>query len=245
VTMRKRALLLLLLPFAAAANEMEAISLLYYERPPLITLQQDGHVKGLLAEPVAKIFARARLPVKWVRVPPNRAIQSIKTGHGDECTFGWHKSAEREAFASFSLPYYLDHTPVALVRTDFVVAEGSGFFELVNRPGTRLGVRENVYYGDYLQGLIESMPKENLVLLNVDNSAIARMIHARRADLTILVDDEVEPVIAEAGLSPADFQVVRLNDVAHPEYRYVVCNLRTAAKVMGRINAAIKELRLP
>jgi polar amino acid transport system substrate-binding protein len=234
-----------LLPALASAAEEQVISLLYYERPPLIYLDREGGIRGLLADPAAKVFAQARLPVRWVRAPPNRALQVIKADQGEECAFGWYKSPERESFAVFSLPYLLDRRPVGLVRGDFAVAEGTGLADLLARADLRLTVRQNVVYGDYVQGLIDRMPPQNLAALNIDSWAIARMIHARYTDLTIVAEEEVDQVIAKSALPPAAFRVVPLNDIPHPEYRYIVCNHRTAARVMERIDKAINELGLP
>ena len=240
-----RVLLLSLWCMAAGAEENDVINLHYDNRPPLIMVDEQGHASGILAEPVVRIFAQARLRIKWQRTPNKRARTALKMSTGNDCSFGWYKTAERETFAVFSLPYYLDKPPAGLVRADFVGAEWSNAAQLLGRPNISLTLRDGVAYGEYIDRLIDRMPQSQVTRLNTDSVPIAKMIHTGHTDLTILPLEEVSQVISSAGLRSQDFRILFFVDLPHQDYRYVVCSRATDPQVVLRINKAIKEIGLP
>jgi len=229
----------------AEAQEQQAISLHYFDRPPLIVVDAKGHVGGLLAEPIEKVVELSQVPVQWVKTPFSKSSQIIKANSGQDCTFGWYKTAERESFARFSLPYFLDKPPAGLVRADFAQQGWSNAGELLSRPDIKLTLRENIAYGDYIDRLIAKLPAGQVRILNTDSSAIAKMIHGRQTDLTIVPMEEVGQVIAGAGLTPADFRVLFFADVPKQDFRYIACSKQVPLQVMQRFDKAIKELKLP
>jgi len=238
----------LLLPLSLSpvlAQEADPIAMYYDYRPPLITVDDSPQPGGILVEPLIKILARARIRVKWVRNPSKRGPAVMKSSTGNDCTFGWYKTAEREGFAVFSLPYYLDKPPAGLARADFNSVGWANAAELLKRRDLRVTLRLGVAYGDYLDELLDKMPAEQLTRVDTDSVPIARMIHFGHTDLTILPIEEVSQVIGAAGLKPSDFRILFFSDLPHQDYRYVVCSKATDPKVMAKINQAIKELGLP
>ena len=238
-----RYLLPLLAFLTVPAGAEEVIPVYYVDRPPLITTSADGKIGGPIGERAAQVFAAAKLKVEWFNEPGSRIISVLTMNHGAECSFGWYKNAEREAKVTYSLPFFLDPPAAGLLRADFPLKGEPTLAELLARDDVRLAVRQYVVYGDYIDGLIAKAP--HLARVGVENVALVKMIHAGRADLAIMPQLEIAPVIAAAGLPPEDFRVVNFRDLPHPEYRYIVCAKQVDPAVMQRINQAIRDLSLP
>lgn len=229
----------------AAAESADLVSVHYDNRPPLVVTMPDGGVGGIVGEPAARIFATAGLSVRWVRTPPRRSYSVLANSNGNDCSFGWFKTSEREKFSKYSLPYYLDLPPSGIVRADFPVADGQTVRDLLARPQLVLTLRYGIAYGDYLEELIARMARPRAGRLDVDSVAIAKMIQSRHSDLTILPSEEVQTVIANTGLPPSSFRILNFPDLPARDYRYIVCSFNTASEVMDRINQAIRKLDLP
>ena len=242
--MRLTALLLALFAIRASADAL-VIPVYYVDRPPLIVTTEDGRLGGPLGERVTEVFAAAHLQVRWINEPGSRIIQVLTMNHGKECSFGWYKNAEREAKVLYSLPFFLDPPAAGLVRANYPLPAEPTLAEMLARPDLRLALRQYVVYGDFIDRLIGTVDPLRISRLNVDNSAIAKMIHAGHADLTIMPNVEIGPVIAAAGFSPEDFSIVKFNDLPYPEYRYIVCAKQVDIGVMQKINKAIRDLSLP
>jgi polar amino acid transport system substrate-binding protein len=244
-SMLRGVLLLPLFLVPAMAQDADTITLYYDYRPPLISVEETGRIGGILAEPVTRIFAKAQLPVRWVRAPAKRTRALFKASTGNDCSFGWYKTAERETYAVYSLPFYLDKPPAGLVRADYSAKEWANLADLLAHTSVNLALRDGVAYGDYIDGLIAKMPAGRVTKLDTDSVPIARMIYSGRSDLTILPIEEVSQVISAAGLKPSDFRILFFADLPHQDYRHVVCSKATDPKLVARINQAIKDLGLP
>jgi uncharacterized protein (TIGR02285 family) len=227
------------------AAQPDQITLYYPDRPPFISTDADGKVTGLIAEPTERIFRRAQLNVHWVRVPQQRVLPALKANQALDCSPGWYRTPEREAMFRYSLPIYLDRPFAALVRADLSGPDEISAVELLARPGLRVVLRQNMAHGDYVDGLIGKMPPSQVQSLSVDSVPLVKMIYAGHVDLTVVTDEEAERIIADAGLKPADFRLLRFTDVAKAEARHIICNQQVPEAMMARLNKAIKALGLP
>jgi uncharacterized protein (TIGR02285 family) len=242
MTLRPLALLLALLAPPAIAEDL---TVYYPDRPPFLTTGTDGGIGGLVGDQAKRVFAAAGLSVRWMRVPPQRVLPVLKSSQSADCSPGWYWTAERQSSLRFSQPIYVDRPFVALVRADFAGPSAISAKDLLNRPDLRLTLRLNMAHGVYIDSLIARMPAHQVRSLAVDNVSIVKMIKAGHTDLTFLTGEEVDGIIADAGLKPGDFKQLRLNDQPRPEPRYIVCSRTVTPATMLRIDRAIKELGLP
>jgi polar amino acid transport system substrate-binding protein len=236
--------ILAVLAIRASADAL-VIPVYYVDRPPLITTSEDGKIGGSLGERAAQVFAAANLQVRWINEPGSRIVQVLTMNHGPECSFGWYKTRERAAKVVYSLPFFLDPPAAGLIRADYPAPADPSLGEMLTRPDLRLALRQYVVYGERIDLMLGRVDEARVSRLNVDNAAIAKMIHAGRADLTIMPLVEIGPVIAAAGLAQEDFRIVNFRDLSQREYRYIVCAKQVAPGVMQKINKAIRDLSLP
>jgi polar amino acid transport system substrate-binding protein len=237
------ALVFLLMSAVASAQE-PVISVHIYDRPPLLTVNQDGSASGLVGGPASRVFAKAGLGVRWVRTPVFRVVPLLRANQGRDCAIGFYKTAERELYLGYSAPIYRDRPPAVLVRADYPASQGIALRDLLARPDLRLSVRQMTVYGETIDGLIRAMPANRTQRQSQDLPAIVKMIHAGRSDAVILADEESSQVIRDAGLAAADFKILHIPEI-HQESRYIICSRQVPAQEMDRINQAIRELFQP
>jgi polar amino acid transport system substrate-binding protein len=228
-----------------AANADEGVTLHYYERPPFTVVDAQGHVGGSVGDRAERIFARAGIAVRWVKTPVHRTLPLLRANRGKDCSAGWYRTGEREQYLRYSLPFFRDQPPAALIRRDYPVPDHIALRDFLTRPDLRLAVRIDTAYGATIDGLIAAMPKENVAMLSGEYSAMVKMVHAGRSDALILAVEEIEPLVRAAELPMADFRVLRFPDVPLLETRHIVCSRQVAPVAMMRLDKAIRELGYP
>ena len=229
----------------AQADTLAPVTMHYYERKPLHYLNENGQVAGILVTPIEQSFSKAGIPIVWQQTPINRIVATLKANDGQDCAAGFYKSPEREIFARFSLPIYHDKPLVALSRADFA-APGAGngtitAHDLLNRPRTRLVLKQGFYYGRYLEPLIDKMQPAQVLRVSDEIASMVRMVEAGAADVVILTEEEVEVYAAPAAAGEG-VRILRLSDVPAQEYRYIACSKKVPQQVIDKLNAAIAML---
>ena len=73
----------------------ETILLPWTERRPFQYVDSDGKLKGILFDLGEKIFTKAGVPMKWVEIPANRILSTLKANEQPICLVGWFKTPER------------------------------------------------------------------------------------------------------------------------------------------------------
>ena len=232
----------LLSPVGLCAQTEAPVTLHYSERPPYQYTAADGRPAGLLIRLTAKVFDKAAIAVQWRSQPYNRSLMIIQANTGDDCSVGWFRTAEREAFAQFTLPIYRDRPQVALVRADFPVVAGLSAAELLADPAARLLLKQSFVYGPYLDALIAKRPADSIQRVSVEVPTMLMMVRARRADVLILSVEEVEFYALQPDFPMQDFQVISFDDVPQGELRYLMCSQQVSPRLIKRINQAIGSL---
>lgn len=222
------------------AQPYAPVTLHYSERPPYQYTGADGRAAGLLIGLTAKVFVKAGIPVQWKSQPFNRSLMVIQANTGNDCSIGWFKTPEREAFAQFTLPIYRDRPQVGLARADFPTEAGITAKELLAEPETRLLLKQSFVYGQYLDDLIGKMPVASVQRVSVEVPNLLLMLQARRADVLILSIEEVEFYAMQSEIPMQDFRVVSFADVPQGELRYLMCSKQISPAVMKRLNKAIR-----
>ena len=105
----------------SAANA-QPIIVYYVQRLPFMGRDADGNLTGLLIQPVAKAFAKAGVPLAWRESSTSRQLAIIESNTGRACSLGRYMTADRAAFARFSVPFYQDAPWVGLANVNFKVS---------------------------------------------------------------------------------------------------------------------------
>jgi polar amino acid transport system substrate-binding protein len=187
------------LGYLGEAGRPGGIAMLYTDRWPYIGTNKDGSVGGLLAGPSTRIFETAEIPIHWVSVPQQRILPSLANLGAHSCSPGWYWNAERAAKFRYSKPFYVDRPQMALVRAQPGIEPKMRAAELLAKPDVRVVLRANMSHGDYIDRLVAGLPPGRVQFLPTDVSSIARMVKAGHADLTFVVGDEVEKLMADLG----------------------------------------------
>lgn len=232
----------LLSPAVLYAQPDAPVTLHYSERPPYQYTAADGRPAGLLIRLTARVFDKAAIAVQWRSQPYNRSLMIIQANSGNDCSIGWFRTAEREAFAQFTLPIYRDRPQVALVRADYPVVAGLSAADLLTDPAARLLLKQSFVYGAYLDALIAQRPAASIQRVSVEVPTMLMMLRARRADVLILSIEEVEFYALQPEFAMQDFQVLSFADVPQGELRYLMCSQQISPAVMQRVNRAIRKV---
>ncbi len=237
---RSSVLLLGLALGGAAAAQPAALTVYYNERPPYAVSGAGDQVEGLTATPAARALAAAGVPFRWVKLPSNRQILSIKDNRAPECALGWFRNPEREQFARFSKPLYQDRPTVALSHQG-LEPPGRRLAELLSQPGVTVLVKERFSYGPYVDGLLAQL-RPTVTATTVENAQMVQMVARRRADLMFAAEEEASVLIEQAGPEDArQLKVLHFADMPEGEKRHLMCSRAVPEELMQRLNAAIPD----
>ena len=225
----------------AVAQALEPLRLMYYERKPFNYMDNGGNVVGLTADPAAKIFAAAGIPIVWQVRSANAILDALQNNTAAICSPGWYYSAERASYAQFTQPIYRDKPLVGLANVNFKYQMGTTAKDLLGRSDVRLMIKQNFVYGPYLDNIIAKIPVTQLISEAAEVSDIVRLIHLGRADLSIVTQEEVELYVANAQLKMTDFKILKFTDIPAAEMRYIMCSKKVPAATIDALNAAIAK----
>lgn len=218
-----------------------SFNILYHERPPYAQTSGQG-ATGLTASPAGSAFEKAGLPFQWVLTPSKRQLLAIQENQGCDCSIGWFKNPEREAFALFSIPIYQDKPQIAIARADNdKIQSGKTTSEVLSNPELVLGIKDGYSYGQFLDGQIATI-KPTTDVTTAENTNMLLKVHEGRNDYFFLGPEEADSLIVTAGLPPEDFKYVTFTDMPQGEKRYVICSQRVGQEVMDQLNQALETI---
>lgn len=228
--------LLLTGPALAGAQD---ITLHYFARPPYVT-EHEGRLSGLTGAPVVQALHNAGIRFAMQATPPSRFLALMQRGEGPDCGIGWFRNAEREALGKFSKPIYQDEAMIVVTYAGHAtLRSGTSLEALLGNADWLFLAKQAFSYGRTTDALIAQLqPRRELVA--AENTNMLRMLHAHRADYMLMAPEELTGAVAAAGLTLADFAVVRPNNMPKGEMRYLWCSKAVPDAVMGRINAEIR-----
>ena len=215
----------------------------YPDRPPY-NYTVDGQPQGALYELAARIFAQARVQAVFREMPVKRIQEGLQRPGSRLCSCGWFRNEAREKFARFSLPMSQDTPLVAVIlaSTRELLGDEVSLAGILATPGVTLGLVRGWSYGSYVDGMarkysgwIEEAPSRPLQ---------AAMLARGRFTCTLVRESEVESFIGLTGLEPRHVLVLPLTDLRERPKRHVLCGRGLSPEVLGRIDAAIRELGL-
>ncbi|XGC79573.1 substrate-binding periplasmic protein [Bdellovibrio bacteriovorus] len=216
----------------------EEITLHYYDRPPFMF--EKKHIPaGLTADLVLQIFKEADIPYHLKKTPARRQLRILKENQGADCSLGFKRSQEREQFAQFTLPIYLD-----------------GPWVLISSPRLNLSPNIATVFGNknllvllfsrftYGHRIEEMLMKYSPKTLTIDGevSRLYEMVKNGRADIAIVTKEEAE---YQDKAHPGSFRIYNYPEFGpHGESRYIVCSKKVSKSTMMKLNSTIQRLKI-
>lgn len=221
----------------------DGLTVMYNEKPPFF-YTKDGMPAGILVDIMLKVADRSGVAIRFESVPFNRILQRLKVEEPGVAALGLSLTEERTAYAVFSLPLYKDSRPIILARA----SRKSGFTsyarmeDMVSSTNyTYGGVLGNVYPID---PLLATMGKRDRRWA-VSPEQLMLMLTLGRFDFMMIYPEELEYLLATAGVAASDIAVLAYPDVPDGDYRYLLFSKSVPSDLVDRLNAAIAALQLP
>jgi hypothetical protein len=68
------------------------------------------------------------------------------------------------------------------------------------------------------------------------------MVHGRHLDLTFVLDEEAESLVAQSGFALSDFRLIRFPDAPKNLGSAIMCSGKVPPEIIDRLNARISAL---
>ncbi len=225
-----------------AEDDPLMISLYYVPRTPYFYQTKDN-VKGLCADVVNYAFTKSGISYIWYNVPAKRQMTYIKKNIRRLGMVGWYKNAEREKFAKYSDYIYKDKTRIAVAHAhNEKLTNGKTVGDVISNPNIEVLIKTGYSYGKFLDAQLAKYNPKTISTMSESVNMI-RMIHARRADLLFMSQEEASAIIKESGLPAKDFQFVTFSDMPQGYKRYIMFSKKVEDKIINKINKYIIEYR--
>jgi polar amino acid transport system substrate-binding protein len=235
------AILLAIVIAPIAIFSAEPIRILYDERPPYMSSDGMGGVRGLTADIITYAMKKTDIPYRWELIPSPRQLMMIKTGNDRIAALGWFRNPEREQFAKYSIPVYRDRSIAILTRKNHPAMLRHATLDSLFGDGERvLLVKAGYSYGPFIDRKIAEQ-KPMLMSVTGGNREMITMIIRSRADYMFIAPEEAGPAIRAAGFSVADFSLLNPSGMPSGEKRYLLFSRQVDDATIRRINRYIEE----
>jgi polar amino acid transport system substrate-binding protein len=190
-----------------------------------------------------EVLRQTGLEIRWEPAPPERRVETLKSGATNFCLPGVFKTAERTAIAVFSEPY---ETPAPYV----VLSLASKAAEIQRHATIGVLLADSrliflrfggVSYGEALDAMIRDAAGHVEVVFS-DTADPAGMLLTGRADYALTRQAVAIRAIETAGYSVQSFAFTTMSDLP-AEPIYFMCNKAIAPNLLNRLNQAIRVLR--
>lgn len=229
-------------PASLPAGE-DPLQLLVFDRPPYYVLEKGQPASGFLLNMAREIFTQAGIPFVTREMPPGRILAMFEVRGIRACGVGWLRTPERETYARFSLPLYVDPPLGVVMPPEKARAVGPApTLASLLMAGLAWGLRRDFSYGQSADDAFRDHPGQNIRLFG-DTRTMLRLIAMHRLDAVLLSPEELSVHLAE---EPELVEAIRFLPIADapPGFsRHIMCDLSVPASLMDRIDAAIIAFR--
>jgi polar amino acid transport system substrate-binding protein len=227
-----------LLFFAANSLAGGTVVATYTVRPPYLLQTASGAPGGLTGAPSVAAFQDAGIAAVWTQLPTNRQLAMIKDPAARSCALGWFRTPERERYAKFTKAIYRDKDWVLLARADFDPGEGVTLETLLQRPSTRVLVKDNYSYGAHIDGMLARL-KPNVAISTGSTTQMLQSVGAGMVDFTFVSQEEAHYLLGQLGGQTKKLRVLQPRDMPRGGERYIMCGKGVPDEVIERLNNAI------
>lgn len=230
------AVLLLMRPQPGIA---ETLDIYYFEYPPYYHKLENGQASGIIVDLARKVLASAKVEPKFHFVPAKRILHEIKGGR-PAASLGWFKTSEREQFAHFSMPIYVNRpAEVFFLRENeqkfrpYDSLEGllqSGQFLLGRVQGFSEGAQLDRMLAKYEHKTVQAA---------ADSVRLLKMLESRRFDFMLIPPEEADVLMQAAQAAKDKFMLRTMNDIPQGNLRYIIYSKTVDQSLVRRIDQAI------
>ncbi|MYM39327.1 transporter substrate-binding domain-containing protein [Duganella qianjiadongensis] len=225
---------------AAAAHAHEpAVQVLYSERPPYLLPSAEGGPGGLTGAPATRAFKQAGIATRWLKLPTNRQLLTIRDSKLPSCAIGWFRTPERERYARFSRPLYHDKDWTVLAHSSLAEQGAGSLHELMQHKEVRILVKDNYSYGSELDKLL-ARTNPVLAVSTAPTSKMVQSISMGAADMMFISEEEGSYIMEHhPAQQTRSLRLLHLKDLPHGGERYLMCNKAMPEAYMDRLNNAL------
>jgi len=237
--MKLAVMLWVVLMVAPIRCSAQALDVLYFDYPPYYLTLPDGEAGGFLVERARAVFKQAGVTPRFLFVPPKRILAEIQSGR-PVASLGWFKTPEREVYARFSHPFYINrpYEIMFLRERDERFRGCSSFAQMMESGRFTLGRVEGFSDGQYVDAVVSKFA-ERVVLVAVDSVRLLRMLDAGRFDFMLVPPEEVDALLLAAGMTRERFEFKTLEDIPQGNVRHIMYSKSVAEGLIRRIDDAI------
>ncbi|NMP30669.1 hypothetical protein HII17_03755 [Thalassotalea sp. M1531] len=203
------------------------------------------YIEKIITSQLAKYY-----DVKFERVSMSRINFSLKN-RDNACAANRANTAERRSYSIFSKPqaFYLTHKlyrfnqqsplPESLLNSQGELNSIAKVFE--HFPNAKIGVAENVSYGEFLDQRMAEVNKKNIYYRSGNNrvTALEAMLYSNRVDYLLALPVDIKPSDEQKGL------VERYSIAGAPQYlpAYFNCaNSQLGQQVINKLSELLTNL---
>lgn len=227
----------------ALRAEPAELLLQFMDQPPLSMLDERGQPVGRLVERMQRVAARGQLRLRWELTPLKRSLQDLRDARQPLCALGVFRTAEREQFARFSIPFWTGNPQRLIARAEVAprLAQAANARAAMLAPSLRLLVFDGVSYGDEIDAWIRERQGPTVRALS-GPTRVVEMLSRDRADFAIITADGLESARREGVPGVAALQLVEGLSLPAPPPRYIACTPQVPLDWMRRLDQAIRAV---
>ncbi|QYJ73218.1 transporter substrate-binding domain-containing protein [Shewanella sp. FJAT-51649] len=234
---------------ASSANHAQTSDevLLYFTgRPPFIWQDEQGVIHGISYEIGNQVFTLANIPFRWIRAPSLRVQKYFEEDQEPLCLVNWINTKERSELGRVSLPTYLEGDYVAVMPKENTERfKHHALSQILQDKTVTVLIKGGYAYSTVLMDLFINM-QAKAIDLRGDQQHNLMLLAEKRADIGFFEQQELELFIKTNPLLTEKVAIIRYDEInASPTMRHIICSKSVTEEQMLRINAAIKELKLP
>ncbi len=207
----------------------------YHEDYPPFVFNDNGVVRGTVADKAKDIASRAGFEIHWQEVTFRRLLRAVRFGEAPGCAPGYNKiyADMEEIIASKPISWFRGSV-LAIRREDSALfSRFSNVDEVIRDESLRGAFLSDVDYTGVNQGLFSSRH----IILSGTDTELARMVARGRVHYAPMSAEQVEYLQTKDDLS--NLAVLSIAGMRPPQTVSIICTSRIQQEIMEAINAAI------
>jgi len=217
----------------------EPLDIFYFEYPPYYHQLENQEASGIIVDLARRIFAAAQVEPAFSFVPAKRILHELQSDR-PAASLGWFKTPEREQYAFFSLPIYVNR-PVGV----FFLRENESRFRpystlegMLQSGQFVLGRVQGFSEGAQLDAMLEKYKGKTLQVA-ADSVRLLKMLESKRFDFMLVAPEEADTLLEAAQASKKNFMLRAMSDIPQGNLRYIMYSRAVPQDLIRRIDQAI------
>jgi polar amino acid transport system substrate-binding protein len=197
----------------------------------------DGdHVKGIYPDMLRSLTAKSGCHFVFTPVPRARQVAMFKAGQADILAPA-SRTPERDQFGTYVPMITHRAMLISIAGNRAPIASGQ---ELLERRELRVAVVRGFDYGEPYMALINELGKQGRLFTEVDVVAVARLLHAGSADVTIMGPTLMAGAIRRESRVQGMQEKLRIEAI--PELPWVPSGVYISNALKPEDHAALREI---